>query len=248
MVQSSPSALVTGAATRVGRAIALALGRKGVSVAVHHHSNGDGATRICAELDAMEVRSVALQADLTDEAQVHRVVSEAHAAFGHLDLVVGSAANFERVPFDELSSNAWHRALTLNLTANYHLARYAAPPLRRANGSMVFITCSSTTIPMRNYLPYVVSKAGLKQMVRALSLELAPHVRVNAVAPGTVLPPPDMPADLLERVVDRIPAGRVGSASDVARAVLYLMDSPFVTGQELVVDGGRSVAGIERFT
>jgi pteridine reductase len=111
----------------------------------------------------------------------------------------------------------------------------------------VFITCASTTVPMRNYLPYVVSKAATKQLMRVLSLELAPDVRVNAVAPGTVLPPDDMDPEVTQRLVGRVPLSRVGEASDVAEAVAYLASAPFVTGQELIVDGGRTVAGFERF-
>jgi pteridine reductase len=111
----------------------------------------------------------------------------------------------------------------------------------------VFVTCSSATVPMRNYLPYVVSKGALKHLMKTLALELAPEVRVNAVAPGTVLPPPSYDAVAVERLARAIPLGRVGTPQDIARAVVFLASSPFVTGHELSVDGGRSVARSEHF-
>jgi pteridine reductase len=106
----------------------------------------------------------------------------------------------------------------------------------------VFITCSSATLPFENHLPYVVSKGALKQLMRTLALELAPLVRVNAVAPGTVLPPADMKTEDIERLARRIPLERTGRADDIARAVTFLVKSPFITGQEIVVDGGRTIA------
>ena len=109
------------------------------------------------------------------------------------------------------------------------------------------VTCSSTQTPMRNYLPYVVSKGATRQLMRTLALELAPEVRVNAVAPGTVLPPEDMTSEAVASLASRIPLGRIGRAEDVAEAVLFLVTAGFVTGQELFVDGGRSLAGVERF-
>jgi pteridine reductase len=160
---------------------------------------------------------------------------------------VGSAASFERVAFDDLDDEAFDRTLALNLAAQVALAHQAAPILRASQGSMVFITCSSATVPFRNYLPYVVSKGALRHLVKTLALELSPHVRVNAVAPGTVLPEASLSESELGRVVERIPLGRTGQADDIAEAVLYLACASFVTGHELVVDGGRTVAGFERF-
>ncbi|MFW5920349.1 MAG: SDR family oxidoreductase, partial [Polyangiales bacterium] len=125
----------------------------------------------------------------------------------------------------------------------FAMAHRARASLARERGSIVFITCTSATAPYRSYLPYVVSKGAVRQLMRALSLELAPEVRVNAVAPGTVLPPEDMDGRTLERLRARIPLGRFGEPEDVARAVVDLARSPYITGQELVVDGGATVAG-----
>jgi len=234
-------ALVTGGGQRVGQAIALALGRAKMRVAVHYNSS-----RLCAEATAAAIRAsggdaVLVQADLNDRNQARRLADDALTALGGLDLFVASAANFERIPYDGVDDDAFDRALSLNLNAPFALAHRLTPALRASRGSMVFITCTSATAPFKNYLPYVVSKGALRQLVRTLALELAPEVRVNAVAPGAVLPPESMSAELLERIVRQIPLGHHGQAADVAQAVLYLAQASFVTGEEIVVDGGRTV-------
>ncbi len=240
-------ALVTGAGQRVGRAIALALGAAGMRVAVHYRSSREGAERTCEEIRRAGGEASSIQADSSDRAQARRLVDQAVEQLGGLDLLVPSAASFERVPYAELGDAAWDRSLELDLSAPFALAHQASPALRAARGAIVFITCSSTTTPFRNYLPYVVAKGALKQLMRTLALELAPDVRVNAVAPGTVLPPDNMSPEAVKRLADKTPLARIGSAEDIADAVVYLARADFVTGQELVVDGGRSVAGFERY-
>jgi len=240
-------ALVTGGGKRVGRAIALELGAAGMRVAVHYHSSREGVQRTCEEICRAGSDAFSIQADLSDRAQARGLVDEAVQRLGGLDLLVPSAASFERVPYAELDDAAWDRGLELDLSAPFALAHQTSPALRAARGAIVFITCSSTTTPFRNYLPYVVAKGALKQLMRTLALELAPDVRVNAVAPGTVLPPDDMAPGAVTRLADTTPLGRIGSAEDIADAVVYLALADFVTGQELVVDGGRSVAGFERY-
>jgi pteridine reductase len=240
-------ALVTGAGTRLGQRIALGLGKAGVRVAVHYHSNAAGAEETCRQIREAGAEAVPLAADLTRRDQARALVDQSIEALGGLDLLVGSAANFERLRFEQLDDEAFDRAIGLNLASQFSLAHQAAPALKASRGNMVFITCSSATVPFRNYLPYVVSKGALRHMVKTLSLELAPEVRVNAVAPGTVLPEAGMAESALSRVVERIPLGRTGEAEDVVEAVLYLATASFVTGHELVVDGGRSVAAFERF-
>jgi pteridine reductase len=224
---NSKVALVTGAGTRVGRAIALELGQQGMRVAVHYHHNRTGAEEVCHSLRAGGGDSHPIAGDLSDPDRARAVVDAAIAHFGQLDLLVSSAANFERIPFDDLDDAAWDRALGLNARASYVLARRAAPALRESGGSMVFVTCSSTVTPMKNHLPYVVSKAALLQLARTLALELAPDVRVNAVAPGTVLPPEDMGTELGERLRRKIPLQRFGDVQEVARAVAFLARGPY---------------------
>jgi pteridine reductase len=240
-------ALVTGGAKRVGRSIALALARQGMRLALHYNSSRSDAEKTLEGVRALSADAVLLAADLSDRDAARALVDRAVTALGGLDLLVLSAANFERIALDAVDDAAWDRSLGLNLASQFAIAQRALPALRAARGSIVFITCSSASTPFRNHLPYVVAKGGLKQLMRALALEAAPDVRVNAVAPGTVLPPENLDPASVERLAQSVPLRRTGAPDDVAEAVLYLARAPFVTGQEIAVDGGRAVANIERF-
>jgi pteridine reductase len=240
-------ALVTGAGQRVGRAIALALGAAGMHVAVHYRESRAGAEDAAQRIAQSGGQATLFHADLSDRDAARGLIDRAVVQLGGLDLLVASAASFERVSLDDVDDAAWDRSLNLNLAAPFALAQRAAPALRASRGNVVFITCSSASVPMRNYLPYVVSKGALRHLMKTLALELAPDVRVNAVAPGTVLPPPSYDSAAVARLKSAIPLARVGSPDDIARAVLFLASSPFVTGHELTVDGGRSVARPEHF-
>jgi len=240
-------ALVTGGGKRVGRAIALALGRAGMRVAVHYRSSAAEAEDTCRQIRESGGDAFALQADLSSRTATKDLVDAAVAQLGGLDVLVPSAAGYERIAVDDIGDADWDRMLELDLTAPFVLAHRAIPALRESRGSITFITCSSATTPFRQHLPYTVAKAGVRHLAKTLALELAPDVRVNAVAPGTVLPPPDMTAAETERIRSRIPLGKLGSPEDIAEAVVYLSRAPFVTGHEIHVDGGRTVAAIERF-
>jgi pteridine reductase len=211
-------ALVTGAGRRVGSEIALALGARGCKVAVHYQHAASGAAEICERIQQSGSEATPLQADLTDRVAARGLVDRAVAVWGGLDLLVLSAANYERVPFDQIDDAAWDRALALNLSAPWVMSQRAAPALRATRGSVVLVTCSSRLAPYRDYLAYQTSKAALHHLMRLLALELAPDVRVNAVAPGSVMPPSDWSSDRLAALVDGIQLGRVGRARDVADA------------------------------
>lgn len=232
--------LVTGAGRRLGAAIARALGEAGASVAVHHHGSAAGARAIAAGIGD---RAATFAGDLSRPEECERLIDAVIAHFGRLDHLIASAAIFERVPFAELDAASWDRTFAINVRAPMLLAQRAAPALREARGSIVIVTCTSATTPYRNFLPYVVSKGAAKQLMRALALELAPEVRVNAVAPGTVLAPEHMGSEELRALAERTLLGRLGSVDDVARAVLYLIGAEFVTGHEILVDGGVAMAG-----
>lgn len=240
-------ALVTGAGQRVGQAIAVALGAEGMHVGVHFRESRAGAEQTAERIHGAGGKAALLSADLSSREQARTLVDRALAELGGLDLVVASAASFERVALEDVDDAAWDRSLELNLASPFALVHRAVPALRASRGSIVFVTCSSATVPMRGYLPYVVSKGALKHLMKTLALELAPDVRVNAVAPGTVLPPPSYDPAAIARLARAIPLARVGTAEDIARAVVYLASAPFVTGHELAVDGGRSVARSEHF-
>lgn len=241
MTLENKAALVTGAGIRVGRAIAVELGRAGMRVAVHYRSSASEAEETLGLVKAAGGDGITLHADLSDRDACKKLVDSTIAAFGGLDLLVPSAASFPRTLLSEVNEAVWDRTLELNLTSGFVLATHATPALRASKGSIVFITCSSATAPYRNYLPYVVSKGALRQLMKTLAIELAPDVRVNAVAPGTVLPPDDYSEEATARLAARIPLKHVGTPEDVATAVRYLASAPYVTGQEIVVDGGRTL-------
>jgi pteridine reductase len=235
------TALVTGGGTRVGAAIVRALAGAGCDTLIHYASNASGAREVEAEVARLGQKAATLQADLTDRAQIARLAAEAEARHGRVDILVHNAANFERTPPDALTAEAWDRALALNATAPYLLTLALAPALRKARGSVVAITCISADRPWKNYIPYAVSKAALAHLVQGLAVGLAPEVRVNAVAPGTVMPPDDYDSEKIDKLRARIPLDRIGSADDVARAVVFLAQNDYLTGQTIVADGGRSL-------
>lgn len=235
-------AVVTGGGRRVGRAIAERLGREGMHVVVHHHGSADGARETAASIVAAGGVATVLQSDLTDRDARRSFAGMALDILGGLDLLVVNSANFDRVPFDEMGAVEWDRAMALNLEAPVWLAHAFRTALRQASGNVVVITDAGARRPHRNYFPYLVSKSALREAVRILAVEFAPDVRVNAVAPGMVLPPPDWDDAAIERERLRTPLGTVGDPSFIADAVVYLAGAPFVTGAELVVDGGRACA------
>jgi len=227
-------ALVTGAAKKIGRAVALALGRGGADVAVHYRRSRAEAEATAAELSGLGVRAALVQGDQARDPE--RIVSEAAHALGGLDLLVVSAAEFERTPSDSLSRAQFEAMLAANLTGPFFLMQAALPSLRASRGAIVtLLDLCGTSQVWKGYAHYAASKAGLAALTRLLALEWAPEVRVNGVAPGTV-----NPADP-ERL-KRIPLERIGTPEEVAQAVLFLASQPFITGQILPVDGGRSVS------
>ncbi len=236
-------ALITGGGRRLGAAIARALGRAGAILAVHHHGSAEGASAVCDEVRAAGGQAEPFRADLRDPEACRALVDAVVARFGRLDHLIASAAVFERTPLEQVDVETWERTMALNVRAPFLLAQRAAAALRGARGSIVLLTCTSATAPYRHFLPYVVSKGAAKQLMRTLALELAPEVRVNAVAPGTVLPPEQMGQDELRTLAERTLLQRLGRAEDVADAVLYLVRAEFVTGVELLVDGGVALTG-----
>jgi len=226
-------ALVTGAARRVGRAIALGLGGAGYRVAVHFNRSRREAEETAALLGGAPL----VQGDQAREPE--RIVEEAAAALGGLDLLVCSAAQFEKVSSEELQRPRFEAMLAANLTGPFYLMQAALPHLRKSRGSIVTLldVCGTSQV-WKGHAHYAASKAGLAALTRLLALEWAPEVRVNGVAPGAVLLRDPEEA---ERLVKRIPLQRIGTAEDVARAVLFLAREPFISGQILTVDGGRSL-------
>lgn len=235
-------ALVTGGAVRLGRAIALELARSGCEIALHYHSSAIEAQDAVEAIQELGVRAVALQADLSRPAEVNRLVLRALARLGRLDYLVGSAANFLKLPLDRTNENAWNHAMNLNARANFLLGRAAARELKRRRGRVVIISDLAAHRVWKDYYAHSVSKAAAEMVVRVLARALAPEVSVNGIAPGTILPPESMSKADVEKLVRRTPLRRCGTPEEIARTVRFFCEGPaFITGQVLVVDGGRSL-------
>ena len=237
--------LVTGAARRVGAEIARALHAEGASLALHYRGSAESAKALVAELNAVRPGSaLAFQADLLETDHLPRLVEEVVKHYGRLDALVNNASSFFPTPLGRIGERDWENLIGTNLKAPLFLAQAAAPHLATARGAIVNITDIHAERPLKNYPLYCAAKAGLAGLTRALALELGPNVRVNGIAPGPILWPEDGSFDAAAQanVVSRTLLKRCGDPADIARTVRFLLaDAPFITGQVIAVDGGRSV-------
>ena len=240
-----PLALVTGAAHRIGRAVALELARQGFAIGLHYHHARGEAEATAAEITALGLPAYLLPADLTDPAQVEDLFARLGALPHPLRALVNSAAVMQRGDLREMPAAEWDAALDLNLRAPWLCARAAArlmtsteAPQTGGGGVIINITDSGAGKVWTGYPAYIVSKAALETLTRLLARALAPAVRVNAVAPGLILPSEDVAADQWQKLVERLPLRAAGQPEDVARAVVFFLQNPYITGQVLAVDGG----------
>jgi pteridine reductase len=239
------TALITGGARRVGAEIARALHAAGAQVGVHYHRSAGDAAALLAELNGARAGSaIGIAADLLDAAALPRIIETMHASFGRLDVLVNNASTFYPTPVGSITAAHWDDLLGTNLKAPIFLSQAAAPALRATQGLIINIADIHGQRPLRHHTTYSVAKAGLVMLTRSLARELAPEVRVNAIAPGPVMWPAGGADEALKaEIVERTALKRLGSPRDVALAARYFaVDAPFVTGQVLAVDGGRSVA------
>ena len=238
--------LITGGAKRVGAAICRRLHAAGASLMLHYRASAGEARLLQAELNHTRPASVALiQADLLDIAKLPSLVEQTISTFGRLDALINNASSFFATPIGEITPALWDDLIGTNLRAPTFLSQAAAPALRRTQGSIVNITDIHAERPLKGYVVYSLAKAGLGGLTRSLARELAPEVRVNAIAPGPILWPDDDQFDELsrQRIVSHTPLKREGTPDDIARAVGFLlMDASYVTGTTLAVDGGRQIA------
>ena len=232
-------ALVTGAARRVGAAIARALAAKGMDIAVHYGSSASEARQVVTELRALGVGAEGFSADLTDVAAAQGLAGRVVAHFGRLDVVVNSAANMIEGPVDSVTPEVWDEVMGLNLRAPFFVTQGALPALRAAKGKVVNIADLAGLEPWPRYVAHCTSKAGVVMLTKSLARALAPDIMVNAVAPGAVLLPDEWDDAARKHFAETTPLKRLGSPEDVAQAVVYLLEADYVTGEVLVVDGGR---------
>ena len=238
------TALVTGGARRVGAAIARRLHAAGAKVLLHYRDSEADAARLESELNALRARSAAkVKAELLAPVAPRALVAGAIEAFGRLDILVNNASTFFPVAVGAMESSHWEELIGSNLRAPLFISQQAAPELAKNEGSIVNIVDIHAERPLKGYALYSIAKAGLAALTRALALELAPRVRVNGVAPGAIAWPDDgqFPDAERSRILATTPLGRTGAPEDIARAVHFFASAPYVTGQILAVDGGRSI-------
>jgi len=238
--------LVTGGAKRVGAAICRRLHNAGAQLAVHYHSSEQEAQDLQKELNKLRPKSAAVfQADLLEQKDLPQLVHKVIKKFGRLDALVNNASSFYATPLAEIDERQWHDLLGTNLRAPVFLAQAAASELRRQHGCIVNIVDIHAERPMHGHLLYSVAKAGLVALTKGLAQELAPQVRVNAVAPGVIIWPEGeawQNQEQRHKIVAHTLLKREGEPDDIARTVQFLLnDAPYITGQVITVDGGRSV-------
>lgn len=242
---STPAILITGAARRVGAEIARTLHAAGACVVLHYRASAQEAGRLADDFNARREKSaLALRHDLRDSDGLARMVAEAVAHFGRLDALVNNASSFFPTPVGTIDAAAWDDLIGSNLKGPLFLSQAAAPHLAKTHGCIVNITDIHAERPLKGYPLYCAAKAGLLGLTRALALELGPQVRVNAVAPGAIEWPEnatDFPPEAQAAIIEHTLLGRVGSPGDIARTVKFLiLDAPYITGQVINVDGGRT--------
>jgi pteridine reductase len=243
MEPTGRACLVTGAARRVGKAIALELARAGFDVAVHYHHSDAEARAVAEEIHRLGRRAAIVRGDLGDPDTPARIVRETVDGLDRLDVLVNNASLFEKFPLEQTSPDVWDRTLQTNLVAPAMLIRAATPIMRAAGaGRVVSITDILADRPAANHAAYCASKAALASLTRCLALELAPQITVNAVAPGIAVFPEHYDQEIRDRLTSKVPLKRPGTPEDVAAAVRFLVtDGDYITGQILAVDGGWSV-------
>jgi pteridine reductase len=233
-------AIVTGGAVRLGRALALALAERGARLVIHYNSSAGPAQAIVDDIVAVGSQALALQADLSQPDQTPSIVERAAAHFGQVDILINSAAIFGPSNWDDTTEADWDRHFAINLKSPFFLSQaFATHVGRERAGHIVNVADWRGARPGTDHVAYTLTKAGLITMTEVLAQALAPNIQVNAIAPGMILPPPGEDRAYLEQMAHTIPAQRVGSPEEIARAMLFLLDSDFVTGELIFVTGGQ---------
>jgi NAD(P)-dependent dehydrogenase (short-subunit alcohol dehydrogenase family) len=234
-------ALVTGAAKRLGRTVALRLAGEGADIAVHYGKSAAEAQELVMEIEKLGRRAAAFSAELTDIPAIEKLVSDVVRHFGRLDILVNSAANFLETKFGATTEQTWDASLDTNLKAPFFCCQAAAPHLLKSGrGVIINFADIGGLLGWREFLPHSLSKAGIILMTRILAKELAPAVRVNAIAPGTITMPGD-PPEWQQDFIRLAPLHRSGRPEEIADAVFYMITAEFMTGHVLVLDGGRTL-------
>lgn len=241
MIIENGVVLVTGAGIRLGREMALALGDAGMNVAVHYARSKSDALATVDEIRRRGRRAEPFAADLSRQGEAEKLVDAVMTRMGALDALVNSAAVMHRTPLGEVTYESWAQTMDLNLRAPFFLSQAAAKAMRAKGGAIINIADLAAFETWPGYIPHSISKAGLVQMTRAMAHALGPAIRVNAIAPGAVLLPEGWPDESRKRLEESTPLKRLGTPDDVVGALLYLLRADYVTGETIIVDGGRHV-------
>lgn len=235
--------LVTGAGVRLGQAIAVSLGKQGMKVALHYHQSLEGAKETLELISGDSKNHGCFQADLRQVSEIEPLIQQIEAQLGEIDVLINNAADFFPTPIGEVSESEWDHLISLNLKAPFFLSQSVGTSmLKRGHGKIVNIVDVAAERPWPQFLPYCASKAGLVSLTKGLAKALAPAVQVNAVAPGTMLPPPESNSFSQDLAIERSLLKKMGRPEDIAKAVIYFLENDFVTGTVLPVDGGRMLA------
>ena len=245
MLLTNKVALITGG-KRIGAVVAMSLAKAGADVALVFNKSRAEADETAAAIKALGRRAFAVQADVSDAAAVDRAVAATLAGLGRIDVLINMASLYASKPFDQLTAADWDRQLDVDLRAAFLFSHAAAPVMKRAGGGRIINFTDWVAASARprypGYSPYYVAKAGVKALTETLALELAAdQILVNAIAPGPILAPPEMSKEESDAVIKSTPLGRWGGEQEIAKAVMFLIDSDFVTGETIRVDGGRHV-------
>ncbi len=235
--------LVTGAGVRLGQAIAVSLGKQGMRVALHYHQSLEGAKETLELIGGDFKQHGCFQADLRQVSEIELLTQQIEAQIGQIDVLINNAADFFPTPLGEVVESEWDHLISLNLKAPFFLSQLVGTSmLKRGQGKIVNIADVAAERPWPQFLPYCASKAGLVSLTKGLAKALAPAVQVNAVAPGTMLPPHESSSFSQDLAIERSLLKKMGRPDDIAKAVIYFLKNDFVTGTVLPVDGGRTLA------
>ena len=237
-------ALVTGGGKRIGATIAETLHNKGFNVAIHYNSSCDAADQLCAQLNAKQQdSSIAIGADLTDQDALENLIPSLIGKTKRLDVLVNNASTFYPTPIEKITLEDWENLLGTNLKAPLFLSKYAAKYLKQSQGIIINIVDIHSKKPLKEHPIYGSAKSGLAMLTRSLATDLAPDIRVNGISPGLILWPESSPSEQVKNnILQQIPLKKIGNSEDIANCVLFLIeDAPYITGEIIAVDGGRSM-------
>jgi len=237
------TALVTGSALRIGRQTCLELASRGANIVINYRSSADAANQLVGEIKELGVKAVAVQADVSKSADVSRLGAEARAAFGKVDILVNNASHYPVTPIHEITEEEWDRSIDIDLKGPFLCCmEFGLPMADGDGGAIINMTDWAVFRPYKDYLPYLAAKGGIVTLTKALAVELAPNVRVNAIAPGPIQPPDYLSQEERLDSAGGTLLGRWGGPLEIARAIAFLAEADFITGVILRVDGGRLIA------